>query len=189
MASMRKRILFFTLALATSGLAAAQTDWFVGTDSRIQCDGDGEADGIIFAMADAGGGRDDFQNSMKKSGERLSTKLTNLLTKKAVSGTTFPEETDHYVLKAVCITKVVSEGKAADGFDERFRKTLEVVEARISENEKTMPSTQDAVTQSEKASAHVNDVFFANRGAISFVLTMFKVQEEPAKAGKAGRPR
>jgi len=182
---MKIRVPVLVLAVGVSCLAAAQPmDWFVGTDSRIRCDGDGEADGIILAMANEGGGRDDFQGSMGRSGRKLSTRLLDLLTRKAVSGTTFPEETDEYAKKAVCITKVVSEGKVADGFDERFKRTLSEVETRLGENRKTMPSTQEAVTNSEKASAHVNDVFFANRGAISFVMTMFKVEEEPAKTGK-----
>lgn len=172
---MKKQILSLALILVTSTSAMAQSvDWFVGTDSRITCDADGEADQVVINMANAGGGQDNFQASMSTSGAKLRTKLMGLLMKKEVSGATFDVEMDDYVKKAVCLTKVVTEGKVATGFDVRFKKTLAMVETQLEKNKKEMPSSEDAVTPSEKSNAYANDILFANRGAVSFIITMFE---------------
>lgn len=178
---MKKQILSFTRILGTSMsvMAAkskpAKVDWFVGNSKgRITCDGDGEADKVILQMADAGGGRDNFKESMTKAGIELSDKLVALLAKKEVSGTTFEEEMDDYIKKAVCLTKVSSSGPVAKGFDKRFKKNLGYVEFLIKDNRKTMPSYEDATTNSEKSNAYANDIIEANRGAVTFVITMFE---------------
>lgn len=155
-------------------MAQKAPDYFAGNEKHITCDEDGEADRVVIALAEEGGGREHFKESLRKSGQKLSDKLIALLSKKEVSGRTFEDEMDDYVKKAVCITKAVSAGKIADGFDERFKKNLANVEFLVRDNRKTMPSYDDASTPSEKSNAYANDIMEANRGAVAFVCTMFE---------------
>lgn len=172
---MKKHIISLALILVTSTSAMAQSvDWFVGTDTRITCNEEGEADRIVNVMLEEGGGSDQFRESLTKSGVKLRTKLMDLLTKKEVSGATFDVEMDEYVKKAVCLSTVVVKGNIAAGFDLRFKKTLTMVETQLEKNKKEMPSSEEAVTPAEQSNAYANDILFANRGAVSFVMTMFE---------------
>ncbi|MBO9667901.1 MAG: hypothetical protein J7501_13950 [Bdellovibrio sp.] len=174
---MKKQILSlaFILGTSTSAIAAPEAvEWFVGNESRITCDGDGEADGVVLEFADMYGGRAQFKESIGRGGVALRAKLLSLLENEFVSGTTFPVETDEYVKQAVCLTKVIVEGPVAEGFDVRFKKNLAQVEALLAKNRTKMPSAEDAVTNSEISSAYVNDTIEANRGAVAVVLTLFE---------------
>lgn len=172
---MKKHILSLALILVTSTSTMAQSvNWFVGTENRLTCDEDGEADRVVIALVEEGGARDQFQESLGKSGVKLRAKLMDLLTKKEVSGATFDVEMDEYVKKAVCLSKAVTKGKIVAGFDVRFKKTLTMVETQLEKNKKEMPSADDAVTPAEQSNAYANDILFANRGAVSFVMTMFE---------------
>lgn len=172
---MKKHILSVALILVTSTSAMAQSvNWFVGTESRLTCDEEGEADRVVIALVEEGGGRDQFQESLGKSGVKLRTKLMDLLTKKEVSGATFDVEMDEYVKKAVCLSKAVTQGKIAPGFDVRFKKTLTMVETQLEKNKKEMLSADNAVTPAEQSNAYANEILFSNRGAVSFVMTMFE---------------
>ena len=71
-------------------------------------------------------------------------------------------------------TKVVSSGKIAKGFDKRFKKNLANVEFLIRDNRKKMPSCEEVSAPSEKSNAYANDIIEANRGAVTFVITMFE---------------
>ena len=79
-----------------------------------------------------------------------------------------------YVKQDVCFTKVVTEQKVADGFDARFKKTLATVEAQLEKNKKDTLTGEDAVTNSEKSMAYANEILFANRGAVAFIITTFE---------------
>lgn len=172
---MKKHILSLALILVTSTSAMAQSvDYFVGTDARITCDGDGEADQVVLDMATDGGGQSKFKESIRVSGVRLRKKLMELLNDKNISGTTFREEMDDYVKQAVCFTKVVTEEKVAAGFDARFKKTLTMIETQLEKNNKDTLTGEDAVTNSEKSMAYANEILFANRGAVAFIVTTFE---------------
>lgn len=173
---MKKQILSiaFLSLLSTSAFAQKSPDWFAGNDTRITCNEDGEADRVILVMADEGGGRDKFKESIKVSGSKLRAKLMDLLTKKEVSGKTFEDEANDFVKKAVCLTKMVSAGKMAEGFEQRFQKKLEYVELKAHENKEVMPSIENAGNIEEQNTAIINDIMQANRGPVAFVLTMFE---------------
>ncbi len=182
---MKKQILSLVLILASSTCAFAapaktkapakpKVDWFEGNESRTTCDKEGEPDAVVFEMVDEGGGRSDFKGSFERAGVALRKKFVELLENKLVSGTTFQVETDDYIKKAVCVVKVVTEGPVAEGFDKRFIKNLTKIKATLAANKKKMPSYEDAVTNSEKSSAYVNDQIEANRGAVAFIMTMFE---------------
>lgn len=182
---MKKQIISLVLILASSTSVFAapakakavekpKVDWFEGNESRTTCDEDGEADAVIFEMVDDNGGRNDFKNSFGRAGVALRKKFVDLLENELVSGTTFQVETDDYIKKAVCVTKVVMEGLVAEGFDKRFKKTLALIKTTIAANRKKMPSYEEAVTNSEKSSAYANDQIEANRGAIAVIMTMFE---------------
>lgn len=172
---MKKYILSLALILVTSTSAMAQSvDYFVGTDERVTCDGDGEADQVVLDMATDGGGQSKFKESIRVSGVKLRKHLLALLNDKNISGTTFKIEMDDYVKQAVCFTKVVTEQKVVDGFDARFKKTLATVEAQLEKNKKDTLTGEDAVTNSEKSMAYANEILFANRGAVAFIITTFE---------------
>lgn len=160
------------LLLSTQAMAQAATNYFVGTDARITCDEDGEADKIILGMSYESKG--DFKTAVKTSGTKLSKELSNRLFIKAISGKTFEDEVKDMVKKAVCLSKVVVEQGVKANVEVTFKENLKLVEDQLKKNKAELPATyDDAEGIEEQNRVLVNEVLFANRGAVAFMMTMF----------------
>lgn len=175
---MTKQILILVALLTLSTQVMAQkVDFLVGSESKVTCDGENEADKYILQMS--GGHQDDmsvFGANLRKSGQKLSEEIESRLFNNLKRGHTMAIEMEDTIKTAVCFAQWKKQnGKPNPELDQDFKNILGGIEVQIKKNRSEDPKSDD-MSNEDVNRMEVNELFYANRGAIALIITIFGEQ-------------
>lgn len=170
---MKTQILILAAFLVLSTQSWAQkTDYLVGAKTKVTCSLE-EADKNYLKMGNEAEDPAVHKANVYKAGDALSDKLSTLIFDKKIRSHRMPIEIEDDIKMAVCFTqRLITKAAPTSDFEARFKENLEILEDSLQMNKEDY-AKGDSLSLEEQNDIDMNEVLYANRGAIAFIEAVF----------------